>query len=244
MSKRTTVHERAKTLMSLPTYWHCDTGFLQILHHGLLAHSSFTRRCGSVFWATARLIQGKSFDSPSDLIELINRSAGRNPDRATARIQGSSAEACKLDQVACWKEWVAQCGIKVMGMRRVHYLRICLRQDIGAETLNNVAEVEDFPRGCGAAPDPNDIFLVTKRWLHDVPVQRVIGLVTAFQAKTNESRHGSASRDSAPQVHFLPGHQEFENDGSQMPTVGRTLGKSSTLLAGLGLWNPSPASTA
>lgn len=150
-------------------------GFLRTAH----SHEDVDQ----VFGQIVRLIMGKAFSTPNDLIDLINTSAGRSlGTHSDTRIQGSSAEAYKLDQVTAWKAFVQQTGVAISGLRRTHYLRICLRADIGANTLDNVFEVEDFRPGRGIQQHPNDIFLVTKRWLHDVEIQRVIALIPAQTA--------------------------------------------------------------
>ena len=134
-----------------------------------------------VFGQIARLFACRRFDDPMDMIQLLNECSGKHAASGSRKGRLQSAEAYKLDQVSNWKAFTAQTGISILGMRRVHYFRVCRRVDIGAETLNNVADLEEFPFGA-IQPHPEDIFLVTKRWIHDTAIARVIALIPANKA--------------------------------------------------------------
>lgn len=169
------------------------------------------------FGQVARLFAARKFDEPGDMIQLLNECSKSNSDQNApsgsnkSRLQ--TAHSYKLDQVSKWKPFVAQTGIKLLGMRRVHYFRICRRGDIGSETLNNVAEVEDFNFG-SVTPDAEDIFLVTKRWLHDATIARVIALIPASKAS-------SIRRSFAPPDGLAPrrpiGNKVLQNIQSRVP---------------------------
>ena len=135
------------------------------------------------FGQISRLFACKRFDNPKDMIDLLNECSGKHAASGSGKGRLQTAAAYKLDQVSNWKAFTAQTGISILGMRRVHYFRICRRVDIGSETLSNVADLEEFPYG-SIQPHPEDIFLVTKRWLHDVAIARVIALIPADKAST------------------------------------------------------------
>lgn len=55
-----------------------------------------------------------TFDSPEQLIDLINGGAG---NRSRNQIRGKHVFACTVDQTACWKDWVRQLAVKLKGLR-------------------------------------------------------------------------------------------------------------------------------
>lgn len=160
-------------LVAIGVFRYTIMSFLRTAH----SHEDIDQLFGQV----ARLFGGKTFDCPSDMIKLLNRVSRNAESSGTSNARLSSAVAYKLDQVSRWKEFGAQTAVSIHGMRRVHYFRICHRADIGAETLSRVSQVEDFNVG-RVQPHANDLFLVTKRWMHDTSVSRVIAVMTASTA--------------------------------------------------------------
>lgn len=98
--------------------------FLQVV--GIFRHTScgFLRTGHShedvdmIFGQVSRLLRGKKFATPADLLALLaghhNQSASATSQR---RFQGASAIPYKLDQCALWKTFVGQLGIHWKGLR-------------------------------------------------------------------------------------------------------------------------------
>lgn len=174
-------------LVALGAFRYTVMSFLRTAH----SHEDIDQCFGQI----SKLFAGKQFDAPEDMIDLLNQCVASKERSCRSKL--SSGKAYKLDQVSLWKEFVRQTGIYISGMRRVHYLRICLRKDVGHETLGRVREVEDFRYG-GRQPHPEDLFLVTKRWMHDTSIERVIALMPASLAselrRSFSAPHGLAPR--------------------------------------------------
>ncbi|CAK9077854.1 unnamed protein product [Durusdinium trenchii] len=153
-------------LVALGIFRYCSLGFLRKAH----SHEDVDQ----VFGQISRLLRGKCFNSPEELIKLLNQCAGANQADSSTRLRGTSACAFKLDQAAKWKAWVRQLGIVLKG--RVHLFKFVRREDIEMEVFQRVAEFEDFP--FGRAKKPGDICLIAKRWLGDTEVLRLIALVS------------------------------------------------------------------
>ena len=66
------------------------------------------------FGQISSLIASGGFDNPGALLDLINGGAGT---RHRHRIRNSNVFAQPLDQTARWKDWTAQLGIKLKGLR-------------------------------------------------------------------------------------------------------------------------------
>ena len=152
-------------------------GFLRTAH----SHEDVDQCFGQI----SRLLMGKRCGTADEMVGLI-ADATMDPGSASSSLRASVVESFKIDQVSVWKNFVAQTGLKFKGLRRVHYFRFCLRQDLGADVLDNVAELEDWKRRY--QPHPEDIFLVTKRWLADTEISRAIAVFPASKAK--ELRNG------------------------------------------------------
>lgn len=90
--------------------------------------------------------------------------------------------AYKLDVITCWKDFVSQTGVLLRGMRHVHYLKFCERRDMGSDILDNVSEIEEL-KGKQYEKHPEDIFLITKRWLADTEMARVVCVMPAGVAR-------------------------------------------------------------
>ena len=140
------------------------------------------------FGQISRLLMGKRCGSAAEMVALIadatmDSSSGHD---GKSRLRASAVESFKVDEVSAWKNFVSQTGLRLKGLRRVHYFRFCMRQDLGADVLDNVAELEEFHHF--SQPHPGDIFLVTKRWLADTEISRAIALVPA--SKAQEIREG------------------------------------------------------
>ena len=139
-------------------------GFLRSGH----SHEDIDQAFGQV----ARVLIGKSIACPAELIQILTEVTGSGK-----RIRGSEATAEKLDETCCWKDFVRQAGVVFKGLRHVHYFRFCARKDLGTDVLDNVLELEEL-RGHWER-HPEDIFLVTKRWLADTEVQRALAIIPA-----------------------------------------------------------------
>lgn len=75
-----------------------------------------------VFGQISRLLRGKKFETPDDLISLLKRtvesrdSRNSNADKPS-HLQGAGATPYKLDQCAYWKVFVQQVGVHWKGLR-------------------------------------------------------------------------------------------------------------------------------
>lgn len=162
-------------LVCLGIFRWTSMGFLRTAH----SHEDVDQAFGQI----ARLLIGKAIPSADGMVNLINEVTAYHQGASSSgsRIRGSDSEAYKLDEVSCWKAWGYQTGISMKGLRRVHYVRFCLRKDLGSDILNHVGTVEDFKRQQQERL-PDDIFLVTKRWLADAEVARVVAIMPAMEA--------------------------------------------------------------
>ena len=141
-------------------------GFCRVGH----SHEDIDQAFGQI----SRILMGKQISTPCEMIAMLNELMRPERDQ---RIRGSRAWALKVDETCCWKAFCQQIGVSFKGMRRVHYFRFCARRDIGTDVLDHVHQLEELGRGL--IPHPDDIFLVTKRWLSDQEVQRAIAVVPA-----------------------------------------------------------------
>ena len=162
-------------LVALGVFRWTSMGYLRTAH----SHEDVDQAFGQL----ARLLIGKAIPSADGMVNLINEVTAyhEGPSSSGGRIRGSDSEAYKLDEVTCWKAWGYQTGISLKGLRRVHYIRFCLRKDLGSDVLNHVATVEDFKRQQQERL-PDDIFLVAKRWLADAEISRVVAIMPAIDA--------------------------------------------------------------
>lgn len=160
-------------LTVLGVYRWTSLGFLRTAH----SHDDIDQCFGQI----ARLLMGKCIANANEMVALLNDATmcGHGPATAKSKIRGSLAESYKLDQVSCWKHWVAQTGLSCKGLRRVHYIRFCLRRDMGADILDNVTELEEYRH---TEPHPDDIFMISKRWLADKNISRAVVVVPAAMA--------------------------------------------------------------
>ena len=73
------------------------------------------------FGQLAKLIQGRTFDTANEIVDLIAKAAkpaaGNNTASASRIRGGGRVHVSKLDEVCCWKDWVAQLGISFRGLR-------------------------------------------------------------------------------------------------------------------------------
>ena len=136
-----------------------------------------------VFGQVARLLQGKAVATADAMVDLLNALTKRQGTSTTSagHILKSSCSAYRLDEVTCWQPFVSQLGVFLKGMRHVHYIRFCERKDMGADILDNVAEVEEM-RG-QRDRHPEDIFVVTKQWLADTNIARAICVMPFLAAQ-------------------------------------------------------------
>ena len=167
-------------LVILKIFRGTSMGFLRTAH----SHEDIDQCFGQI----SRLLMGKRCGSADEMVALLADATmgGRGDDGAKSRLRASMVDCFKLDEVSIWKAFTEQVGLRFKGLRRVHFFRFCLRQDMGADVLDNVAEIEELhPK---FRPHPEDIFLVTKRWLADTEIAGAIALVPASRAK--EIREG------------------------------------------------------
>ena len=148
-------------------------GFLRTCH----SHDDIDQAFGQV----ARLLMGKFCNSADELVSILDDAIQQGSSGESAgRIRGSVTTATKLDQVTCWKKFVQQLGVSFKGLRNVHYMRFCARKDLGSDVLDNVHHLEEM--GQRFVPHQDDVFLVTKKWLADIQVQRAIAVMPAAVA--------------------------------------------------------------
>ena len=147
----------------------------------------FCRTCHShedidqCFGQIARLLMGRVIGSADEMVSIIGDAmAGGGKDEG--RLRGSQAEASKLDQVSCWKPFTAQTGVVLKGLRRVHYFSFCCRRDLGSDVLDHVLQLEEL--GARWPVHPDDVFLVSKRWLADQEVARAIMVLPSSLAES------------------------------------------------------------
>ena len=71
-----------------------------------------------VFGQISRLLRGKKFSTPGDLISLLETATSRPTDSSkSSRLQGACASPFKLDECALWKKFVQQISIHWKGLR-------------------------------------------------------------------------------------------------------------------------------
>ena len=178
-------------LQILGVFRYTVLGFLRTAH----SHDDVDQ----VFGQVARLLMGKSCQSASEMISVLEQCIDHGHDsEKVGRIRGSVASVSKLDQVSCWKKFVAQIGLSFKGLRNVHYMRFCCRRDLGSDILDNVHELEEF--GSRFEPHSDDVFMITKKWLSDTQVTRALVVVPAATAQQIRNGHhppgGLANRRS------------------------------------------------
>ena len=135
------------------------------------------------FGQLSRLLVGKAFSTPDEMLAILAEvtGAGKDTEGRSGKIRGSYAVVQKVDETACWKAFVAQAGVVLKGLRRVHYFRFCARRDLGSDVLDNVHELEELPRKW--TPHADDTFVITKRYMADTQIQRAIAVVPASVAQ-------------------------------------------------------------
>lgn len=149
-------------------------GFLRTAH----SHEDIDQCFGQV----ARLLMGKRCSCADEMVALLADASmtSQNNDQA-GRIRGSLLEAFKIDEISVWKNFVAQTALRFKGLRRVHHFRFCLRKDLGSDVLDHVFEVEELNHRF--RPHPDDVFMVTKRWLADTQIMRAIAILPFSTAR-------------------------------------------------------------
>ena len=162
-------------LTVLGVFRQTSLGFLRTAH----SHEDIDQCFGQV----ARLLMGKRCSCADEMVALLADASmtSQNTDQA-GRIRGSLLEAFKIDEISVWKNFVAQTGLRFKGLRRVHHFRFCLRKDLGADVLDHVFEVEELNQN-RFRPHPDDVFMVTKRWLSDTEIVRAIALLPFSTAR-------------------------------------------------------------
>ena len=82
-------------------------GFLRTAH----SHEDIDQ----IFGQVSRLLKAKSFNTPSQLIQLLQSVTQRSGE--PSRIRGTVVHPYKLDEVARWKQFTQQLGIAFKGLR-------------------------------------------------------------------------------------------------------------------------------
>ena len=161
-------------LTVLGVFRQTSMGFLRTAH----SHEDIDQCFGQV----ARLLMGKRCSCADEMVALLADASmtSQNNDQA-GRIRGSLLESFKVDEISVWKNFVAQTGLRFKGLRRVHHFRFCLRKDLGSDVLDHVSEVEELNHRF--RPHPDDVFMVTKRWLADTEIVRAIALLPFSTAR-------------------------------------------------------------
>ena len=110
----------AMLLVATGTFRWISLGFLRKAH----SHEDVDQ----VFGQVARMLRGKCFNSPEELIQLLRTCAGSDLSKSPQgkRFRGTTACVFKLDQVAQWKPWVRQLAIVLKGMRASDGFSACL----------------------------------------------------------------------------------------------------------------------
>lgn len=178
--------------------------FLLLVVLGALRWTSlgFLRTCHShedidqCFGQLARMLMGRAIGSADEMVATISDAIMSGASGSEGRIRGSTAEASKLDETSEWKHFTRQLGLKLKGLRRVHYFRFALRRDLGGDVLDNVQTLEEL--GAHWPRDESDVFLVTKRWLADKECARAMVVVPSSVATAirqgHELPHGISPR--------------------------------------------------
>lgn len=151
---------------------------------GFLRKSHSHEDVDQIFGQLSRLLQGKSVTTADAMVDLLNKVTKRQGTSTTSEgsMLKTTCVAYKLDVITCWKDFVSQTGVLLRGMRHVHYLKFCERRDMGSDILDNVSEIEEL-KGKQYEKHPEDIFLITKRWLADTEMARVVCVMPAGVAR-------------------------------------------------------------
>ena len=201
-------------------------GFLRVAH----SHEDVDQCFGQI----SRLLMGKRCGSPNEMVATLQDAIDTRPDsnETTGRIRGSIAQVSKLDETSCWKPFVRQLGVKFKGLRHVHYIRFCRKRDLGPDVLDHVLQLEErshrFPQ------HPDDIFLVTKKWLADKEVARAIMVVAADDAAAIRAGFHSPAGVAARKV---IGEKIRKNLQKHIPRVQKTGEISAESAAYLRQWS-------
>ena len=100
----------------------------------------------------------------------------------------ANSRCYKLDEAADWQEWIEQHGVNLSsltGPGAPHYFRICLRGDIAEKTcaMPHARQAERQPHqptnALAAAPEKDDVMMVTKSRMHSAEVSQVLWLLPA-----------------------------------------------------------------
>ncbi|CAK9078250.1 unnamed protein product, partial [Durusdinium trenchii] len=115
------------------------------------------------FSQIASYLTPQEFSTPQDVVELLDSATRPDREADSFRKQAQRAKVhthtYKLDEVACWQDWVAALGIRLLGLRNVGQLRFALRQDLDPASFGT-CEIEELRRH---EPHGFDVLLLAKK---------------------------------------------------------------------------------
>ena len=65
----------------------------------------------------SKIISTATFDTPKDIVNLVNNVWEERPQGTKFRTQGLHAKAAQLDETMDWKSWTSALGVKLKGLR-------------------------------------------------------------------------------------------------------------------------------
>ena len=148
------------------------------------------------FGQLASMICTSSFETPEALVDLINGGAGT---RKRHRLRSQHVFAQQMDEVARWKDWTAQLGIKIKGMSSLtssistfHQLRTSSLLPIPCAARSCIGDL----RPCGTSRGFSEQVSEVRRGHHDVH-------------KALAGRQARIYRDGAGAGRAGPGHSQW-----------------------------------
>ena len=123
------------------------------------------------FGAIAHDIYLTEFDDADGVVDVLNKPGGKK-----------NSYAYKLDEVALWKNWVAQCKTTFKGLRFVGYVKFCRREDMLPEDSCEVQEIAETQQ----SQHGGDIFVVAKRFQSDPEPFAIVCVMSERRAREIE----------------------------------------------------------
>jgi hypothetical protein len=71
------------------------------------------------FGQLSKIISTATFDTPKDIVNLVNNVWEERPQGTKFRTQGLHAKAVQLDETMDWKSWTSALRVKLKGLRAI-----------------------------------------------------------------------------------------------------------------------------
>ena len=138
----------------------------------------------ATFGQLATKLSSSEFSTDVDVVRLLGEFA---KDLGVDKASQAAAKCYKLDEVAPWCDWASEIGVyfnNITGPDAPHYLRVCLRSDLGnAMPVPHASKAESAQEPSGAVgdcpPQADDVVLVVKPRMHSLRVSQVIRVFPA-----------------------------------------------------------------